>query len=181
MHTSQPGHRRPANDNIGSGHPPRSKAGANRTCGDWKAPDEEMRGFGWRDNDVIECVNGFVTDQGHVVYSNVGFYTPAAVDRFAERLGPPECDVRTKGSTIFRRQGPAETDMNPHWAAIKTMTRRLACGHPAACLSRRPSNTPPLRPLLKHVLRGRCGPWERGSAIQARRSCGLTENPVKLP
>jgi hypothetical protein len=24
----------------------------------------------------------------------------AAVDRFAERLGPPECDVRTEGSTV---------------------------------------------------------------------------------
>jgi hypothetical protein len=112
---------------------------ADMPWGDWKVTDEAMRGFGWRDNDVIECMNGFVTDQGHVVYSDDGFYMPfchyywvggevwptdewgslpgwssqkgagreefdgyvnAAVDRFAERLGPPECDVRTKGSTV---------------------------------------------------------------------------------
>lgn len=106
----------------------------NLPWGDCGITDEAMRGLGWRDNDVVECMNGFVTDQGHVVYGD-GFYMPfchyygvdgevwstdewgslpgwssqkgagrgefdthvdAAVDRFAERLGPPERDVRTE-------------------------------------------------------------------------------------
>ncbi|GAA5192873.1 hypothetical protein GCM10023322_53410 [Rugosimonospora acidiphila] len=104
---------------------------------DGKVTDGAMRALGWRDNDVIETINGFVTGQGHVVYSDHdGFYMPfchyywvggevwttdewgalpgwssqkgagreefdghvdAAVDRFAELLGPPQCDVRTEG------------------------------------------------------------------------------------
>ena len=111
--------------------------------GDQTVTDGAMRGLGWRDNDVVECMNGFVTDQGHVVYSDYnGFYMPfchsywvggevwttdewgslpgwssqkgagreefdahvdAAIDRFAERLGPPEYDVRTERGTTATR------------------------------------------------------------------------------
>jgi hypothetical protein len=107
---------------------------------DWEVTEEAMSGLGWRDNDVVECINGFVTDQGQVVYTDYDgcFYMPfchyfwvggetwttdewgslpgwssrkgadreefnahfnAAVDRFAELLGPPECDLRAERPT----------------------------------------------------------------------------------
>jgi hypothetical protein len=107
---------------------------------DWRATEAAMSGLGWRENDVVASINGFITDPGHVVYSDHegGFYMPfchyycvggevwttdewgslpgwssekgasreefdaqvnLAVDRFAERLGPPGCDVRIEGNT----------------------------------------------------------------------------------